>query len=95
MYAVLGKKTVTDGVLSPTICLVEEALNGRPLTPVTSDATELEAITPTTFWLALKIFVLHIYHAQRSSSIIGNSFDKHKLTQTSSWTESALSTCQR
>ena len=49
MYAVLGNRSVTEDVLSTTMCLVEQTLNARPLTPVSSDATDLEAITPNHF----------------------------------------------
>ena len=51
MYAVLGNPSVTEDVLSTTMCLVEQTLNARPLTQVSSDATNLEAITPNHFLL--------------------------------------------
>ena len=54
MYAVLGNGSVTEDVLSTTMCLVEQTLNARPLTPVSSDATGLEAITPNHFLLGNK-----------------------------------------
>ena len=54
MYAVLGNRSVTEDVLSTTMCLVEQTLNARPLTPVHSDATDLEAITPNHFPLGKK-----------------------------------------
>ena len=54
MYAVLGNRSVTEDVLSTTMCLVEQTLNARPLTPVSSDATDLEAITPNHFLLGNK-----------------------------------------
>ena len=54
MYAVLGNRSVTEDVLSPTMCLVEQRLNARPLTQVSSDATDLEAITPNHFLLGNK-----------------------------------------
>ena len=54
MYAVLGNRSVTEDVLSTTMCLVEQTLNARPLTPVSSDATDLEAITPNNFLLGNK-----------------------------------------
>ena len=46
MYAVLGNRKVTEDVLSTTICIVEQTLNSRPLTPVSSDVNDLEALTP-------------------------------------------------
>ena len=51
VYAVLGNRPVTEDVLSNTMCLVQHTLNARPLTPVSSDATNLEAITPNHFLL--------------------------------------------
>ena len=115
MYAVLGNRSLTEDVLSSTMCLVEQTLNARPLTPVSSDATDLEAITPNHFllgnknlfllgnklllqtisYLATRTFVYRIYQVQSNLLIIENSSDKHKLTQTSSGTDSVKSTCQR
>ena len=54
MYAVLGNRSVTEDVLSTTMCLVGQTLNARPLTPVSSYATDLEAITPNNFLLGNK-----------------------------------------
>ena len=49
MYAVLGTRSVTEDVLATTMCLVEQILNGRPLTPVSSDVSDLNALTPNDF----------------------------------------------
>ena len=95
MYAVLGNRSVTEDVLSTTMCLVEQTLNARPLTQVSSDATDLEAITPTISYLATRTFVYRIYQVQSNLLIIECSSDKRKLTQTSSRKDSAKSTCQR
>ena len=46
MYAVLGNRLINEDVLSTTMCLVEQTLNARPLTPVSSDVNDVEAITP-------------------------------------------------
>ena len=54
MYAVLGNRSVTDDVLSTTICIVEQTLNARPLTPVSSDLNDLGALTPNHFLLGNK-----------------------------------------
>ena len=48
--AVLGNRSVTEDVLSTTMCIVEQTLNARPLTPVSSDV-DLEALTPNRFLL--------------------------------------------
>ena len=52
MYAVLGNRSVTEDVLSTTMCIVEQTMNARPLTSVSSDANDLEALTPNHFFLA-------------------------------------------
>ena len=54
MYVVLGNRSITEDVLSTTMCLVEQTLNAKPLTPFISDATDLEAITPNHFRLGNK-----------------------------------------
>ena len=46
MYAVLGNRSVTEEFLSTTMCILEQTLNARPLTPVSSDVNDLEALTP-------------------------------------------------
>ena len=43
MYAVLGNRSVTEDVFSTTICNVEQTLNARPLTSVSSGVNDLEA----------------------------------------------------
>ena len=54
MHAVLGKRSVTEEVLSTTMCVVEQTLNARPLTPVSSDVNDLEALTLNHFLLGNK-----------------------------------------
>ena len=54
MYAVLGSRTVTEDVLSTTMCIVEQTLNAKPLTPVSSDKNYLVALTPNHFLLGNK-----------------------------------------
>ena len=50
----LGNRSVTEDFLSTTRCLVKQTLNDRPLIPVSSDATNLEAITPNHLLLDIK-----------------------------------------
>ena len=50
-YANLGNRRLTDEILRTTLCLVEQILNSRPLVPVSSDATDLDALTPNHFLL--------------------------------------------
>ena len=51
LYTILGTRRLIDEVLNTTFCLVEHALNARPLTPVSADPTDLGAITPNHFVL--------------------------------------------
>ena len=51
MYVVLGNRSVTEDVLSTTMCIVEQTLNARPLTPVSSNVNDLEALLPNHFLL--------------------------------------------
>ena len=44
-------RTLTDVVLSTTMCLVEQKLNSRPPTSVSDDLQDLEALTPNHFML--------------------------------------------
>ena len=59
MYAVLGNRTVTEDVPSTTMSIVEQTLNARPLTPVSSDVDDLEALSPSHFLLGNKNVCLH------------------------------------
>ena len=66
MYAVLSNRSVTEDVLSTTVCLVEQTLNARPLTQVNSNATDLEAITQSHFLLGNKNLCLpYIWGAEQ------------------------------
>ena len=51
MIATLDKQSLTDEVLSTTMCLVEQTLNARPLTGVSDDPEDLTAPTPNHFLL--------------------------------------------
>ena len=51
MMAIVGNRTLTDAVLSTTMCLVEQILNSRPLTSVSDDPEDLEALSPNHFLL--------------------------------------------
>ena len=50
-YAILGNRRLTDEVLNTTFILVEQSLNARPITPVSADPNELDALTPNHFLL--------------------------------------------
>ena len=51
MIAILDNRSLTDEVLSTTMCLVEQTLNARPLTTVSDDPEDLTALTPNHFLL--------------------------------------------
>ena len=71
LYTILGTRRLTDKVLHTTFCLVENALNSRPLTPVSTDPCNLNALTPIHFLLG--------EHSDRIPSVVGNNeFDHRK-----------------
>ena len=51
MFAILGNRRLTLPVLTTTMCLDEQTLNARPLTPVSDDPEDLESLTPNHFLL--------------------------------------------
>ena len=51
MIAILGNRALTDESLTTTMCLVEQTLNARPITPASDDPNKLEALTPNHFLL--------------------------------------------
>ena len=51
MIAILDNRSLTDEVLSTTMCLVEQTLNASPLTAVSDDPEDLTALTPNHFLL--------------------------------------------
>ena len=71
IYTMFGTCHLTGEVLSTTFCLVEHALNSRPLTPVSADPSDLGALTPNHFLLGNQ--------ARSLPSIIGlDEFDHRK-----------------
>ena len=72
LYDILGSRRATEGVLGTKLCLVEQALNSRPITPVSTDSSELEALTPNHFLLG--------QHATSFPSLLpGEHFDHKKM----------------
>ena len=65
-YSILTPRKLTDEVLQTTFCLVEQSLNARPLTAVSSDPNEIEALTPN-----------HFLIGQRSVSFPSIATDEH------------------
>ena len=71
LYTIIGTRRLTDEVLSTTFCLVEHALNSRPLTPVSANPSDQGALTPNHFLLRNQ--------ARSLPSIIGvDEFDHRK-----------------
>ena len=71
LYNILGSRRVTEEVLRTTLCSVEQALNSRPIIPVSTDSRELKALTPYHFLLG--------QHATSFPSLLpGEHFDHKK-----------------
>ena len=51
MFAVFNGRRLTEETLLTTLCLVEQLLNARPLTAVSSDVNDFEALTHNHFLL--------------------------------------------
>ena len=49
LYSILGTRSLTLQMLTTTMCLVEQALNARPVTSVSDDPYNLEGLTPNHF----------------------------------------------
>ena len=58
IYEVLGNKSVSEDLHSTMMCIVEQTLNGRSLTPVNLDVRDLEELTLNHFLLGNKNFCL-------------------------------------
>ena len=54
IIAILNNRSLTDEVISTTMCLVEQTLNARPRTAVSDDPEDLTALTPNHFLLGRK-----------------------------------------
>ena len=91
MYAGFGNRSVIEDVFSTAMCIVEQTLNTRQLTPVSSDVNGLEALTPNHFLLCnrnvclpylrcAKEFVNHrklFRHTQAYQILYGTDFVKN------------------
>ena len=51
MVAVLDGRSMSDEVITTTMCLVEQAMNARPFTATSNEPAALEAPTPNHFFL--------------------------------------------
>ena len=51
IYHVLNGQRLTDELLATILCLTEQLLNSRPLTPNSNDPSDIEALTPHHFLL--------------------------------------------
>ena len=50
-FSIIGNQKFTDEVLRTTFALVDQSLNARPITAVSSNPNELDAVTPNHFLL--------------------------------------------
>ena len=65
MESILGNRSLTDEVLTTTMCLVQQILNARPITPASDDPQDLEALTPNHFFLGrANVFIPFIPNAE-------------------------------
>ena len=53
LNAVLGNRRLTDKTLLTTSCFIGQLLNNRPFTAASSDANDLDALTPNHFFFGL------------------------------------------
>ena len=49
LYNVLGKQKLSEDKLRTVLCIVEQLINNRPITDVSSDVSDLEPLTPNHF----------------------------------------------
>jgi len=54
----LGETKLTIGELNTLLCQVEACLNSRPITPMSHDPSELEALTPAHFLIGRPITLM-------------------------------------
>ena len=71
LYDILGNRRVTEEVLRTTLCLVEQSLNARPITAVSTNPLDLEALTANHF-------ILGQYAASFASLSFEENFDYKK-----------------
>ena len=58
LCTVLSTRRLTDEVLNTSFCLVEHAINARPLSPVSADPSDLGALTPNHFLLGNQLLAI-------------------------------------
>ena len=81
LYDILGNRRVTEEVLRTTLCL-EQSLNARPITAVSSDPLDLEALTPNHFILGQHAASFPSLSFEENSIIRSGSPERnHTLTQ--------------
>ena len=68
-YTILGLSKLNDEILNASMCLVEGSLKARPLTPVSDDPDNLEALTPNHFLLG-QHSLTHSHRKREKSSQI-------------------------
>ena len=51
MVSSLENRSLTDEILTTSMCLVQQTMNARPITPASDDPEDLEPLTPNHFFL--------------------------------------------
>ena len=85
MFAVLGNRRLTDETLQTTICIVEQTLNARPLTPVSSDPNDLEALTPNHFLLGRANIAVPFFPSAENYADLNKSFKAAQAYASLTW----------
>ena len=68
-YHVLYGQRPTDELSATILCLTEQLLNSRPLTPNCNGPSDMKALTP--FYWAGRVLLFHICQMSRSTKITG------------------------
>ena len=82
-YKIIGTRILCDETLSTFTCEVEAVMNSRPLTIVSSDPTDTEALTP-----------IHILQGRPSTILPPGLFLPRTLTQRKTWKKAQVLTQQ-
>ena len=80
IYHVLNGQRLTDELLATILCLTEQLLNSRSLTPNSNDPSDMEALTPHHFLLGRPS--IHICQMRKSTKITGKCSGSLRLTWT-------------
>ena len=86
MFFILSNRVVTPEVLETVLTLVEQTLNARPITPVSSDPSDLEALTPNHFLLGRSTNALPMYDASATGIPLKKLYKQSEAIANEVWT---------